>query len=195
MKSQAKVDVRSRYSATLLGALALMVACALTLIGSDASAAGRGGGGRGRNWFKKEFKAPNKQNHTQWRERTRAARPSLKYVRKPASDKADVSSVVDSSLPTTPPAPVRIALLIGNQAYDASVGALKNPYNDVAVVGASLLAQGFEVLPPIRDGGRSAVFQGVRELVRRLNAGAAGSVGFLYYSGHGPLIRTQASTT
>ena len=112
------------------------------------------------------------------KERTRAAKPSLKLVKKPASG-------TDNSLQTTPPAPVKIALLIGNQAYNASVGALKNPYNDVAIVGASLLAQGFEVLPPIRDGGRSAIFQGVRELVRRLNAAAPGSIGFLYYSGHG----------
>jgi len=97
----------------------------------------------------------------------------------------NVSGIVDSSLQTTLPVPVRIALLIGNRAYDASVGALKNPYNDVAIVSASLLAQGFEVLPPIRDGSRSAVFQGVRELVRRLNAAAAGSIGFFYYSGHG----------
>ncbi len=28
----------------------------------------------------------------------------------------------------------RIALLIGNRAYDASVGVLKNPHNDIAVV-------------------------------------------------------------
>jgi uncharacterized caspase-like protein len=106
-------------------------------------------------------------------------------VKKPGSDTASVPSIVDHSLQITPPTPVRVALLIGNQAYDASVGALKNPYNDVAVVGASLLAQGFEVLPPIRDGGRRAIFQGVRELVRRLNAAAAGSIGFVYYSGHG----------
>ena len=119
------------------------------------------------------------------KERTRAAKPSLKLVKKPASGTADVPSIVDHSLRTTPPVPVRIALLIGNQAYDASVGALKNPHNDVAIVGASLHSQGFEVLPPIRDGGRSAIFQGVRELVRRLNAAAAGYIGFLYYSGHG----------
>jgi uncharacterized caspase-like protein len=76
-------------------------------------------------------------------------------------------------------------LLIANQAYDPTVGILKNPYNDVAVVGASLRSQGFEVLPEIRDGGRIPTFQGVRELVRRLKAAAAGSIGFVYYSGHG----------
>jgi Caspase domain len=162
-----------------------MLACVVMLVPSRASAQRGGGGGGDRYWFKKEFKAAEKQSHTRWRERTRAARPTLKYVKKPASGTANVPSIVDNSLPTTPPTPIRVALLIGNQAYDASVGALKNPDNDVAIVGASLLSLGFEVLPPIRGGGRSAIFQGVRELVRRLNAAAAGSIGFLYYSGHG----------
>jgi TRAP-type mannitol/chloroaromatic compound transport system substrate-binding protein/uncharacterized caspase-like protein len=79
----------------------------------------------------------------------------------------------------------RIALLIGNQAYDASVGRLKNPHNDIALVGQALAAQGFEVLTPIKDARRSAILGGVRELVRRLNAAGSGSIGFLYYSGHG----------
>jgi formylglycine-generating enzyme required for sulfatase activity len=79
----------------------------------------------------------------------------------------------------------RIALVIGNQGYDPSVGVLKNPHNDIAIVGQSLAAQGFEVLPPIKDARRSIVLGGVRELARRLNAAGAGSIGFLYYSGHG----------
>src|SRR5262245_12372785 len=79
----------------------------------------------------------------------------------------------------------RIALLIGNRAYDASVGALKNPHNDIAVVGEALAKQGFEVLPPIKDARRSAILGGVRELARRLNTAGAGAIGVLYYSGHG----------
>ena len=42
----------------------------------------------------------------------------------------------------------RFALLIGNQSYDASVGVLKNPHNDVALVAEALKNQGFEILPP-----------------------------------------------
>jgi formylglycine-generating enzyme required for sulfatase activity len=79
----------------------------------------------------------------------------------------------------------RIALLIGNQGYSTAVGTLKNPFNDIAVVGDALSKQGFEVLPPIKDAKRSAMLGGVRELVRRLNAGGAGAIGFIYYSGHG----------
>ena len=40
-------------------------------------------------------------------------------------------------------------------------------------------------MPPIKDARRSAILGGVRELVRRLNAAGAGTIGFLYYSGHG----------
>jgi formylglycine-generating enzyme required for sulfatase activity len=82
-------------------------------------------------------------------------------------------------------AEAKFALLIGNQAYDPSVGVLKNPYNDIAVVGQALRRQGFEVLPPIKDARRSTILGGVRELVRRLNAAGAGAIGFIYYSGHG----------
>src|SRR5262245_1728678 len=79
----------------------------------------------------------------------------------------------------------RIALLIGNRAYDASVGALKNPHNDIALVGQALAEQGFEILPPIKDARRSAILGGVRELARKLTTAGAGAIGFLYYSGHG----------
>src|SRR5262245_40759509 len=88
-------------------------------------------------------------------------------------------------LPTAAFAQTKIALLIGNQAYDASVGILKNSHNDIAMVAEALRAQNFEVLPPIKDARRSAMLGGVRELVRRLNMAGAGSVGFSYYSGHG----------
>lgn len=40
-------------------------------------------------------------------------------------------------------------------------------------------------MPLIKDARRSAILGGVRELVRRLNAAGSGSIGFLYYSGHG----------
>jgi uncharacterized caspase-like protein len=79
----------------------------------------------------------------------------------------------------------RIALLIGNRSYDTSVGVLKNPHNDIAVVGEALAKQGFELLPPMKDARRSTILGGVRELVRRLNAAGTGAIGFFYYSGHG----------
>jgi hypothetical protein len=79
----------------------------------------------------------------------------------------------------------RFALLIGNQAYDTSVGVLKNPHNDVTIVAEALKKQNFEILPVVKDARRSAILGAVRDLVRHLNVAGAGSVGFLYYSGHG----------
>jgi uncharacterized caspase-like protein len=79
----------------------------------------------------------------------------------------------------------RIALLIGNQAYDASVGALKNPHNDIALVEKALAGQNFEILPPVKDARRSAILGAVRDFAGRLRAAGPGAVGFLYYSGHG----------
>ena len=79
----------------------------------------------------------------------------------------------------------RIALLIGNQSYDASVGTLKNPHNDIALVAAALGRQGFEILPLVKDAHRSAILGAVRQLAARLKALGPGAIGFLYYSGHG----------
>lgn len=79
----------------------------------------------------------------------------------------------------------RYALLIGNQAYDRSVGALQNPHNDIALVAQALQKQNFEILPLVRDARRSAILGAVRELASRLRIAGPGAVAFLYYSGHG----------
>lgn len=70
-----------------------------------------------------------------------------------------------AAAPAVAQAEKRIALLIGNQAYDTSVGKLKEPtHNDIAIVGQALAAQGFELIPPIKDASRTAILGGVREL-------------------------------
>jgi hypothetical protein len=48
-------------------------------------------------------------------------------------------------LPAHSRAEARIALLIGNQTYNAKVGPLKNPQDDIALVGAALRSLGFTV--------------------------------------------------
>ncbi len=83
----------------------------------------------------------------------------------------------------------RIALLIGNQSYDASVGVLKNPHNDIVMVAESLRKQGFEVLPLVKDARRSVILQAVRHLASQLMVAGPGAIGFLYYSGHGAAER------
>jgi hypothetical protein len=84
-----------------------------------------------------------------------------------------------------------IALLIANQAYDPSVGALQNPERDIERVAGSLAATGFEVLPLVKDGTRVQILGAVRNLVSRLNEAGPDAVGFIYYSGHG--VAEQAS--
>lgn len=79
----------------------------------------------------------------------------------------------------------RFALLIGNKSYSREVGPLVNPHNDVDLLNGKLAQVGFTVLPIIKDGKRSTILGGVRDLVRRLNTAGPGAVGFLYYSGHG----------
>ena len=79
----------------------------------------------------------------------------------------------------------RHALLIGNRAYDAKVGPLNNPLNDIAVVGRALKAVGFDKQTPLADQKRAQILAAVRAYARRLSAGGPGAIGFLYYTGHG----------
>jgi hypothetical protein len=48
-------------------------------------------------------------------------------------------------LPSHARAEAKIALLVGNQDYNSKVGRLKNPHEDVALVGAALKQLGFQV--------------------------------------------------
>jgi uncharacterized caspase-like protein len=57
----------------------------------------------------------------------------------------------------------RIALLIGNLKYGPDVGPLKNPHNDIRVVGDALRGAGFSVLEPVRDAGRAQILRAVRD--------------------------------
>ena len=79
----------------------------------------------------------------------------------------------------------RFALLIGNQSYDRSVGVLRNPHNDIALVAGALSKQQFDILPLVKDAKRSEILGAVRQLAGKLKVAGAGAVGMLYYSGHG----------
>lgn len=83
----------------------------------------------------------------------------------------------------------RVALLIGNQSYDPSVGVLKNPHNDIELVADALRQQGFEVMPLVKDARRSVILQNVRQLANLLTVAGPGTIGMLYYSGHGAAER------
>jgi len=82
----------------------------------------------------------------------------------------------------------RLALLIANQSYAAEVGPLKNPRNDIRVVGTALGQVGFDVGTPLGDATREQILLAVHDFADRLAAAGPGVIGFLYYSGHGVAV-------
>ena len=81
----------------------------------------------------------------------------------------------------------RIALLIGNNDYPASVGRLANTHNDVSKLKASLQATGFEVITGL-DQNKLSMLTAIDNFNARVNSEAALGkqvVAFFYYSGHG----------
>src|SRR5438105_410267 len=97
---------------------------------------------------------------------------------------AGVLFVLLSVPPATAQAQKRFALLIGNQSYTPAVGPLKNPHNDVALVGKALEQVGFAVTIH-RDLGFRELNVAVRRHIQQLSGAGNDAVGFLYYSGHG----------
>ena len=78
----------------------------------------------------------------------------------------------------------RLALLIGNQAYNAEVGPLGNPHNDIVLMEKTLKGLGFEVTA-IKDAGLAALNEALNAYLRRVKAAGPDAIGFFYYSGHG----------
>jgi hypothetical protein len=81
-------------------------------------------------------------------------------------------------------AEARIALLIGNQVYTPMVGLLKNPHEDVALVGAALKQLGFEVTT-LKDADYRAMNIAIKRFVTDVRSKGKGTISFFYYSGHG----------
>lgn len=78
----------------------------------------------------------------------------------------------------------RFALLIGNQAYAEKVGLLKNPHNDVALVGAALGKLGFSVTI-IKDAGYKRIEVALKAHIAEVRNAGQDAISFVYYSGHG----------
>jgi Caspase domain len=87
-------------------------------------------------------------------------------------------------LPSAAWAQGRFALLIGNQAYNARVGPLKNPHNDVALIGAALKSLGFKVAE-VKDADYRTIDTAINRHVQNVRREGPGSISFVYYSGHG----------
>jgi hypothetical protein len=80
----------------------------------------------------------------------------------------------------TPGSEHRVALVIGNSAYQAGA-ALANPVNDARAMAAKLRALGFDVIS-VENGNQQAMRRAIGQFSGRLGANA---VSLFYYAGHG----------
>jgi formylglycine-generating enzyme required for sulfatase activity len=87
-------------------------------------------------------------------------------------------------LPSLARAEGRIALLIGNQLYNPKVGPLKNPHDDVALVGAALRSLGFTVTE-LRDADYRSMDAAIKRHAAAVRREGQGTISLFYYSGHG----------
>ena len=87
-------------------------------------------------------------------------------------------------LPTAPHAQSRLALLVGNQAYKESVGPLRNPHNDVALIEGALDKLGFKVTI-IKDAGYKSIDTALKTHIQQVRRAGKDTISFFYYSGHG----------
>ena len=77
----------------------------------------------------------------------------------------------------------RVALVIGNGAYEAS-GALKNPPNDARLMARTLKGVGFDVLEVV-DADQKSMKRAIKAFGDKLEAAGKDAVGLFYYAGHG----------
>ena len=81
-------------------------------------------------------------------------------------------------------AETRIALLIGNQAYNPKVGPLRNPHDDIALVGAALKSLGFSVTE-VMDADYRTMDAAIKRHAATVRREGQGTISLFYYSGHG----------
>jgi formylglycine-generating enzyme required for sulfatase activity len=87
-------------------------------------------------------------------------------------------------IPSVTQAEGRFALLIGNQAYNPKVGPLKNPHDDIALVGAALRSIGFAVTE-VRDADYRSMDAAIKRHAATVRREGQGTISLFYYSGHG----------
>ena len=75
----------------------------------------------------------------------------------------------------------RVALVLGNNAYEGRLSKLNNPINDARALKDILEKRGFDVIYA-EDGGKKAMKQSLDKFYAKI---AKGGVGMFYFSGHG----------
>ena len=94
-----------------------------------------------------------------------------------------VLALLAVALPGGARAETRVALVIGNGAYD-HLPALVNPPNDARLMAATLEGLGFEVLERV-DVDQHDMKRAIQEFGRRLESAGEDTVGLFYFAGHG----------
>ena len=87
-------------------------------------------------------------------------------------------------MPTYASTGARLALIIGNSAYAASMGALPNPANDAGAMGQALRALGFQVTL-VKNADQKTMRRAISDFGQRLAKAGPGSTGLFFYAGHG----------
>ena len=77
----------------------------------------------------------------------------------------------------------RIALVVGNNAYD-DLGRLNNPLNDAKLMTRSLRQLGFDVVEHT-DADEKVMKRAIQDLGRRIERARRDTVSVFYYAGHG----------
>lgn len=77
----------------------------------------------------------------------------------------------------------RVALIIGNSAYEA-ISPLKNPKNDADLMERTLREVGFEVIVA-KDADFRGMRRAIRDFGRKLRGAGKDAVGLFYFAGHG----------
>ena len=81
----------------------------------------------------------------------------------------------------------RVALLIGNEKYEAT-SQLNNPANDVELMKASFEEAGFDEVKTVHDVDRASMVRALRDFE---DAATGAEVAIIYYSGHGMEMNGQ----
>lgn len=105
-----------------------------------------------------------------------------------AAQNANAHQPPVAALPSISTHERRVALVVGNGAYNPSLGELANPLNDAKLVAEVLRRAGFDVQMALNldQKGMKAI---VSQFGQRLAKAGKGSVGLFYYAGHGLQIQ------
>jgi uncharacterized caspase-like protein len=78
----------------------------------------------------------------------------------------------------------RVALVIGNNAYDSGLRPLKNAVNDAELISDVLDRAGFDVVS-LPNADRTTMQTAIKDFRQRLTEAGPGAVGLFYFAGHG----------